>query len=257
MKRYTVKQMARLSGVSVRTLHHYDELGLLKPAEIGANGYRYYGREELLRLQQILLHRELEFPLEAIRAVLAAPGFDRASALRRQRATLSAQAQRYRRLIRTLDETLAAIEGETAMKDKDLYQGFAPEKQAEYEGWLVDRYGEGMRPKIEASKAKLKGAGPAGMQALKAECEAIEADLAQALRQGLPVDSEVATRTMRRHAAWVGKAWDRPPGREAFEGLADLYQAHPDFRSHYDDREPGLCDYMTAAMKAYAPGLEP
>ena len=74
---YTVKQVAKLSGVSIRTLHHYDEIGLLKPARVGANGYRYYGREELLRLQQILLHRELGFALEDIRRVLGAPEFQR------------------------------------------------------------------------------------------------------------------------------------------------------------------------------------
>src|SRR5262245_10280245 len=112
MSRYTVKELARLSGVSVRTLHHYDQIGLLKPAEVGLNGYRYYGREELLRLQQILFHRELEFPLEAIKAVLEQPQFDRVEALRRHRKTLTAKAGRYRKLIATLDATLAALEGD-------------------------------------------------------------------------------------------------------------------------------------------------
>jgi MerR family transcriptional regulator, thiopeptide resistance regulator len=252
MSRYTVKQLARLSGVSVRTLHHYDQIGLLKPAEVGLNGYRYYGREELLRLQQILFHRELEFPLEAIRAVLAQPDFDRAKALRHHRATLAAQASRYRRLIATVDATLASLEGEQTMDDKDLYQGFAPEKQAEYETWLIDRCGGGVSERIDASKAKLKDLGRAGMEAFKAEGEAIEADLAKALRQGLPPDSQAVSAIMSRHLAWIGKAWDKTPSAGAFEGLADLYQAHPDFRSHYDDRQSGLCDYITAAMKAYA-----
>src|ERR1700746_3216572 len=102
-KLYTVKALAKLSGVSVRTLHHYDQIGLLKPACVGANGYRYYGREEMLRLQQILFHRELEFPLEAIAAVLARPDFDRMEALRRHRETLAAKADRYRKLLKTLD----------------------------------------------------------------------------------------------------------------------------------------------------------
>ena len=81
---HTVKQVARLSGVSVRTLHHYDEIGLLKPACVGANGYRYYGREELLRLQQILFHRELGFSLEEIGRTLDAKGFDKATYARIQ-----------------------------------------------------------------------------------------------------------------------------------------------------------------------------
>ena len=87
MSGYTVKQVAKLSGVSVRTLHHYDEIGLLEPAAVGGNGYRYYGREELLRLQQILFHRELGIPLDQIGRLLDAPGFDRIAASVRPRGT--------------------------------------------------------------------------------------------------------------------------------------------------------------------------
>jgi MerR family transcriptional regulator, thiopeptide resistance regulator len=250
MKRYTVKQTARLSGVSVRTLHHYDELGLLKPAEIGANGYRYYGREELLRLQQILLHRELEFPLEAIRAVLAAPDFDRAEVLRRHRATLNAQAQRYRRLIRTLDETLAAIEGETAMTDKDLYEGFAPEKQAEYEDWLVDRHGEGMREKIDETRKRVKGWNKADMEEIQAESVAVEQALGSALRKGEPADSAAVQALIRRHHAWVSRFWT--PNRTAYIGLGRLYLEHPDFTARYEAVAPGLTEYMAEAMRVFA-----
>src|SRR6201996_256305 len=109
MKELTVKQLAAISGVTVRTLHHYDEVGLLKPASVGANGYRYYGQDELLRLQQILFHRELGFALEEIGQVLDAPDFDRAAALRAHKARLAAERRRYGRLMRTIDETLAAL----------------------------------------------------------------------------------------------------------------------------------------------------
>src|ERR1700730_16596985 len=145
MSVYTVKQVAKLSGVSVRALHHYDEIGLLKPAHVGANGYRYYGRDELLRLQQILFHRELGFPLDEIRQVLNAPEFDRVAALRAHRERLMGEVRRYRRLLRTLDATLAALEGDSDMDDKAMYRGFSPEKQAEYEAWLVSRLGRGVQ----------------------------------------------------------------------------------------------------------------
>ena len=102
MKMLTVKQVAKVSGVSVRTLHHYDEIGLLKPAHTGRNRYRYYGEEELLRLQQILLHRELGMPLGEIAAILDAPGFDRLATLQQQRERLEAEAKRYARLVRTI-----------------------------------------------------------------------------------------------------------------------------------------------------------
>ena len=94
MKLYTVKEVAKLSGVTVRTLHHYDKVGLLKPAQVGENGYRYYGREELLRLQQILFHRELGVPLDAISELLVLDGENQIGVLRQHRAKLEAERER-------------------------------------------------------------------------------------------------------------------------------------------------------------------
>src|SRR5690606_19632214 len=100
MKTYTVNQLARLAGVSVRTLHHYDEIGRLRPAFTGENRYRYYGEDELLRLQQILIHRELDIPLAEIGAILDAPDFDRLDTLQKQRERLEEQARRYAGMVR-------------------------------------------------------------------------------------------------------------------------------------------------------------
>jgi DNA-binding transcriptional MerR regulator len=251
-KLYTVKQVAKMAGVSVRALHHYDAIGLLKPAGVGDNGYRYYGREELLRLQQICFYRELEFPLEAIATVLDRPGFDTATALRSHRTKLKAQARRYRRLLKTLDDTLAALEGEGEMKDEDLYKGFAPEKQAEYEDWLVDNYGDGMRARIETSKQAMKGWSKADWQAFQDELEANEAAIARAMADGHPPDGDAAMKIMAKHYAWVAKAWGRKPEAEAFKGLGQLYLSHPDFTARYEARAKGLAEYLAAAMAAYA-----
>lgn len=249
---YSVSEVARLSGVTVRTLHHYDDVALLKPACVGANGYRYYGQDELLRLQQILFYRELDFPLETIRQVLDARGFDRAAALRSHRERLRAETRRYRRLIATIDATLAALEGATQMDNKDLYRGFAPEKQAEREAWLVDRYGGDMAERIEASKARMKTWSKADFEALKADGAAIEAAFAKALQDGLPAHSAAVGGLARRWAEWIGRAWGRPPEREAFIGLGRLYQEHPEFRARYEGMAPGLTDYLAEAMRAYA-----
>jgi len=252
MKLYTVKEVAKLSGVTVRALHHYDQVGLLKPAQVGENGYRYYGREELLRLQQILFHRELELPLEAIADVLDQPGFDRVGALRRHRKTLSAKAARYRRLIQTLDRTLAALEGETDMKDEDLYQGFAPAKQAEYEAQIIDRFGEQARASIEASRKAMKTWSKADWERQGGEYAEVESSLGKALADGLPPDSEPVLALIRRHHAWVGAMWSRTPSREAYIGLGQLYSDHPDFRARYEAVQPGLTEYLAAAMRAFA-----
>ena len=252
MKLYTVKQVAKLSGVTVRALHHYDQVGLLKPAQVGENGYRYYGREELLRLQQILFHRELEFPLEAIAEVLSQPDFDRMEALKDHRTKLADKAQRYRKLLKTLDRTLAALQGDEDMTDKDLYQGFAPKKQAEYEAYLTDRFGQPARATIEADKAAKKSWSKGDGEGSNAENEAVEAGLAKALADGLPADSEAVRALIRRHHAWVANHWRRRPEREAYIGLGQLYLDHPDFRARYDARQAGLTEYLAEAMRAFA-----
>jgi len=249
---YTVKQVAKLSGVSVRTLHHYDEIGLLKPDSVGANGYRYYGQDELLRLQQILFHRELGFPLEEIRQVLDAPDFDRMAALKAHRARIEAETRRYRRLVRTIDETLAALQGATTMDDKAMYNGFDPKRQAQHEAELVGRFGEKVRPVIEQARAVVAGATQADFDARQAEFAVIETALAKALADGAPADSGEVQALIRRLHTWVGGWWGAEPTRERFVGLAGFYVEHPEFRARYEAKAAGLSEYLAAAMKAFA-----
>ena len=252
MPDHTVKQVAAWSGVSVRTLHHYDEIGLLRPARVGPNGYRYYGREELLRLQQILFHRELGFPLGEIRRVLDTPGFNQAEALRAHRTRLEAEARRYRALVRTIDQTLASLEREAKMDGKAMYRGFDPDKQAEYEAELVGRYGQPMQGHIDQAKQGMAGWSQGDFDTMQAEAEAIEAAMAKALADGLPADSAAVTALMRRQHAWVGRSWNRPAPAEAFAGLGRMYVDDPRFRERYDARQAGLAEYMAAAMSAFA-----
>src|SRR5215470_5707729 len=103
---YTVKQVARMSGVSVRTLHFYDEVGLLKPAYVGANGYRFYEEPQLLTLQQILFYRELGFELKQIKQILTRPEFDKIAALKEHREVLGEKAARTQTLLATIDKTI-------------------------------------------------------------------------------------------------------------------------------------------------------
>ena len=252
MSVYTVKQMAKLSGVSVRALHHYDAIGLLKPRAVGANGYRYYDRQDLLRLQQILFHRALETPLKDIRAALDDPGFDLAVALRAQRERLAAEAERYAQLVTVVDRTLATLQGDETMDDKMLFQGFDPRKQAEHEAWLVERYGDEAAQRIADAKAGMKTWGKKDWSHFQEEAKAIEHDLAKALKQGLPVDSEPVTTIMRRHWTWVGRSWNREPTPDAFTGLGHLYQENPEFTARYEAIAPGLTEYLAEAMRVFA-----
>lgn len=252
MKRYTVKQVARMSGVSVRTLHYYDQIGLLRPAEHGDNGYRYYGREELLRLQQILFYRELKFPLDEVRRIMSAPDFDKVAALRAHRARLEAEAETYQRLLVTIDRTIHDLTGETSMKDEELYYGLNSEKQKGYERWLVDRFGGDMQARIDESRAKLEAAGgDPKIQAAMKDAEGVHAALTAAMEEGLPADSDETQAAVHRHYQWICNFWT--PNREAYAGLADLYLEHPDFRAFYDKAGgPGLVDYLAEGMTIYA-----
>jgi DNA-binding transcriptional MerR regulator len=252
MQVHTVGEVARLSGLSVRALRHYDEIGLLKPLTVGENGYRYYGPDELLRLQQILLQRELGVPLEEIRRALDAPDFDRLAALEAHRDRLAAEARRYADLMETLDRTLAALKGDGQMDETAMYKGFDPKAQAEHEAWLVDRYGETARDEIEASKAKTNGWKQSDFDAAQAEVEAIEAEMAGALAAGLPADSAAVGAIIARLHAWVARSWKTPPDAKAFAGLAQLYSDNPDFRARYEGRAGGLTEYLAQAMRAYA-----
>lgn len=252
MKMLTVKQVAKVSGVSVRTLHHYDEIGLLKPAHIGRNRYRYYGREELLRLQQILIHRELGISLSEIGAILDAADFDRLRTLRAQRDRLAAEAKRYAQLVRTIDRTIADLEGDRAMRTADLYKGISAEKQAEYEAWLVERYGGDMPERIDASRRKYDQLDDAEKARMGQELQELETAWAEAMDRGVAAESEALDPLLERFRQWVGYMWDKPCPPEALAGLADLHLSHPDFVTRYETIRPGFSDYHAAAMKAHA-----
>jgi DNA-binding transcriptional MerR regulator len=254
---YTVSQLAKLSGVSVRTLHHYDEIGLLKPASVGLNGYRYYGREELLRLQQILFHRELGLSLDEIRRAIDTPGFDRAAALRDQKEKLAGEIARLRALTKTIDDTLAELEGGKTMTDKSMYRGFDAEARERSEAWAIERYGKWARMGIETRDEVMQGWTDAEREANLSEAATIFADFASALSEGLAPDSErVQAIVLRLHGA-ASKAWTGPIGRGGFLHIAEGYAENPASRARLDGRAPGLADYIARAMRVFCVDTPP
>jgi DNA-binding transcriptional MerR regulator len=240
-------------GMTVRALHHYDEIGLLRPARGCDNDYRIYGEQDLLRLQQILLHRELGLSLHEIGVILDDADFDRLAALKEQRRRLAAEAVRYRKLVRMIDRTIESIQGDRTMKHSELYCGFVPpEKQAEYEEWLVDRRGDSMRTRIEESHQVAARADPEEHKARMAELAEIENGLAKLMQDGLPPESRALDRAIERHRDWVATMWGRPCPTEAYGGLADVYLDHPDFVARYETIAAGFGKWLPAAMKAWA-----
>ncbi|HEX8192875.1 MAG TPA: MerR family transcriptional regulator [Allosphingosinicella sp.] len=247
MRELTVKQLARASGVSVRTLHHYDEIGLLRPAHVGANGYRYYGRGEMLRLQQILFFREFGIPLKDVAAMLAQPREEQIALLAEQRDRIAAEAKRKRALVRTIDRAIKEFRGGPIMKNAELYRGFTPEKQRDHEEWLVNRYGRGMEAEIAQSRAHLAAGAPAERMQ---ELHDVEQALASQMQAGAQPDAADLRPLVERHRVWVSSMWGRECTPEAHAGLAGLYAAHPEFRQRYETIVPGFTDWLVAAIRA-------
>ena len=152
---YTVKQVAQMSGVSVRTLHFYDQTGLRKPARTGSNGYRYYEDEQLLSLQQILFYRELGLELRKIRQLLGRPDFQRVDALRSHRDALEERLTRTRRLLETIDHTIDHLEGRKPMNGEQIFAGFTVAAGD-------DRFGERLRLAGEPNDCKVSAADTGG-----------------------------------------------------------------------------------------------
>jgi DNA-binding transcriptional MerR regulator len=252
MKRFTVRQLARLSGVSVRTLHHYDARGLLKPAHVGGNRYRYYGEPQLLRLQQILLYRSLGLSLHDIGALLDADAGSRLMALRRQREAIAATLANQQRILATLDRTITWLEGGQDMKEEDLFDGLTSPQQAAYEDWLIQRGGVPMGEALDESRRHLTARGRDALQSGVAELEDVESQLAARCAAGVEAGSPDLAPLLARHRAWVASMWGRDCPIAAYAGLADLYLAHPDFEARFEARLAGFADWLASAMKQYA-----
>ncbi len=251
MARYTVKQLADMARVSVRTLHHYDEIGLLTPAWLGNNGYRYYEQPQLYRLQQVMLYREFGLSLDEIKTVLDAPGFDVAAALRSHRMRLADRLEQQNQLLGVIDETLERMEKDTIMQD-NLYNWQSPAKQADYEAWLVERYGPQAQDWVAHSRQRLDALGADDKQMAMDRLKTIEGDLAEAFRRGLNVTAKAVAPILERHREWVGYMWNRPCPPGAYAILADTYIGHPDFVARFDSMAQGFATWLAAAMKVHA-----
>jgi DNA-binding transcriptional MerR regulator len=246
---WSIVEVARHAGVSSRTLRHYDDVGLVPPAYVGANGYRYYDEDALLRLQEVLLLRELGLPLDAIGRILDGTA-DRTAVLREHHAALLAERDRLGRLAETVGRTIAMREGGTAMGPEELFEGFDADTQREYEAELVDRFGPAAQEKIDESWRRIG-------QMTKADADRVQADLATRdaaygalLDDGVAPDDPRTQAVTASHYAWVCQFWT--PDAEAFAGLGDLYVDSPDFHARYDAVRPGLAEYVRDAMAVYA-----
>lgn len=245
---YTVSRLAKMAGISVRTLHHYDEIGLLRPFARTAAGYRLYGDQDLLRLQQILFFRELDFALGDIGQILDDPDFDPLAALASHRRLLQERAARTGRLLNTIDRTIAKLtenDMDERVTDEELYAGFTDEQVQRYEREVSAQYDPDL---VAESNRRVRNMSKAQWQTLQGEGEEINQGLA-ALMDRDADDPEVQA-LIARHYAMMNKFY--PVSAEIYRGLGQLYVTNDEFRAFYDKVRPGLAGFLQPAMAYYA-----
>jgi MerR family transcriptional regulator, thiopeptide resistance regulator len=240
--RWSTAELARMSRVSSRTLRHYDHVGLLPPAHTGHGGLRFYERPQLLRLQHILVLRELGLGLDDIGAVLDGEA-DEVAALRRHHDRLLAESDRLRRLAATVAATIDERRDGPTMAAEKLFDGFRDDP---YAAEARERYGD---TAVEAQRraASWDDATAAGVQA---EAAAVHRDLAAAMAAGTPVDDAGVQEIVARHHTWVSHFWT--PGRDAYIGLGRLYVDDERFTATIDATAAGLAVYLRDAIAVYA-----
>ena len=240
----TVKDVSELTGVSVRTLHYYDEIGLLK-ADRSRAGYRLYTDADLVRLQQVLIGRSLGLALEDIRRTLDDPNFDAPAALRRQRDQLLVRVSETHRMIASIDATLKHLNTkDETMSKKDMFDGFEPEK---YEAEAKERWGNTDAYKESARRTKKYG--EKDWAAIKAETNEIFADAAAAMKKGVKSDSAEARALAERHRQHTER-WFYPCSTAMHVNLADMWEADERFKANIDKFGEGLTAWLAAAVRA-------
>lgn len=246
---YRVADVARRSGVSIRGLHHYDAIGLLVPTGRTEAGYRLYTDADLLRLQQILIGRELGFSLEEIKRSLDDARFDHRQALVEQRRRLEAKARALGEMLRAIDAALAVVgqdPEEGTMDLKDIFGGFDP---SVYEAEAKERWGD-TDAYLESTR-RVKSYTPDDWKRQQAEQRAIYAEAAAAMRRGVEPTSVAAMEIAERHRQSIDR-WFYPCSQAMHAGLADVYEADDRFRATIDTAGEGLTTFLAAAIRANA-----
>ncbi len=248
---YTVKQLAILAGVSVRTLHHYDYIGLLSPSQKKPNGYRYYEEPELLKLQQILFFRELDFPLSEIKRIILSPSFNIKEALRDQRKFIKMRKERLDKLIKTIDKTIKKINKEINMSDDELYGNFSKEEMEKYAEEAKERWGH--TEAYKQSQERYKKMGKEGLKKVLAEGTQISANIAGLMKKGKKPEDPEVQKQIALHYNWLRHFYE--PGPEMYQGLAKMYVEDDRFKKNIDKQGEGLAEFMRDAMVYFAKNM--
>jgi DNA-binding transcriptional MerR regulator len=243
--RWSINEVARMSKVTSRTLRHYDAIGLLTPAHVAGNGRRYYEREQLLRLQRILLLRDLGLGLGSIAEVLERQSrTGTVDVLRRHREWLIEERKRLDRLVRTVETTIDTIEKGNEMPAEKLFEGF---EHNPYEAEARQRWGD---EAVDASYERMRGWSQADAEKARTGYARVHEGLARLLADGVPVDDPRVQEIVQLHYEVICLFWT--PNAEAYRGLGQMYVDDERFRQNIGGGNDALVEYLRDAMAVYA-----
>ncbi|WP_082233140.1 MerR family transcriptional regulator [Halobacillus massiliensis] len=247
---YTVSQLAKISGVSGRTLRYYDQIGLLKPHRMNSTGYRIYSQKEVDLLQQILFYRELEISLEDIMDIIHNPDFEPTVALKSHYHQLKEKRTRLDKIIATVEKTIESREGGIYMSDQEKFEGFKEKmieaNERKYGKEIREKYGD---REVEASNAKLMGMSEEEYQAMTVLEDQVLTLLKEAFETGDPA-SRKAQMLAAKHKEWLLYTWSSY-SKDAHAGLAEMYVADERFTAYYDKHVKGGAEFLRDAVLVY------
>jgi DNA-binding transcriptional MerR regulator len=246
---HSVGAVARIAGVTVRTLHHYDEIGLLGPSSRTRAGYRRYDDADLDRLQRILFYRELGFGLDQIKAVMTEGDADAIGHLRRQHGLLNDRIRRLKRMLAAVEKTMEARQMGISLTPEERFEVFGDVDPDEHAAEAEERWGK--TDVYAESKRRVASYGKADWLRMKAEGQAINDRLVAAMRAALPAGGPEAMDAAEAHRQQISR-WFYDCSIEMHVGLAEMYVADPRFSATYEKVAPGLAQYLHDAIKANA-----
>lgn len=246
---YKVKQVAEYSGISIRTLHHYDEIGLLKP-KIGANGYRQYDDADLAKLQQILFFKELDFKLDGIKNILSNPAFDYRESLYKHKQVLESKKERLEKIIDSIDVTIESLNGGRKMTNKERFEAFDMKKieehQKKYESETKERWGNS--DAYKQSHNKTKKYTKEDWERVHAQTNAAYQLFLDAMVKG-PESKEAMIACEAHRQSITDNFYDC--SMEIYVNLGEMYVADERFTKNINKIGEGLAEFMSEAIKIY------
>ena len=249
---YSIREVAKMTGVSTRTLRYYDAIGLLKPLYTNDSGYRYYGEEELDRLQQILFYKERGLGLQCILEILDKEEFDTLGALYEHLSELQNQKIRIEQLILTVNKTIDSLEGREKMSSAEKFEAFKQQQvqqnEEKYGTEIREKYGE---DSVRASNAKMMKMTEEEYKKFQNAEALIKEKLQEAVRSHADPSGEAGKEVANLHKNWISMTWGqyRP---EAHRGLAEMYVQDERFLEYYDKEVPGCAEFLKAAVLYWA-----